>query len=767
VDPLPAGPFAAWGRLMYRWRRPVVALAALTLPPAVWVILLGAPFETGHIPVSTESGQALALMEAELPGAPPTFNLILGDPGGDARAPGFRAAVEDALAPLRRDPRVARVRTPWDVTPPDPGRIARDGRRVLVVVELHGRASPFSSVEFASLATAVYPDLRALVRSDRLEILPAGDVPLSHDFHEVTRRDLVRAELVILPVVLGLLVLVFGSVLAASLPLGTGLLAVTAGVAATTLLGRVTSVSIYASNIVTMIGFGVAIDYALFVVTRFREELAERPVADAVERAVATAGRTVFFSGLTVAIGLLGMLLLRLGNLGTMGLTGTGVVALSVLYSLTFLPALLGMLGPRVDRLRVPFLALRPAGGETAGLWYRIASVVCAHPWRVLLPVAALLLLLGSPVLRLRLSSADATALPATADSRRGDAVLRAQFPGHDVTRLFVVLRYAEGSPLGAERMGQTYDLSRWIARLPDVARVESVVDLDPSITREQYQMLGSAPPDMVPAEIREALRQLAGERLTVLVVSTPRRAGSEEARQLVRTLRTAPPPPGATLMVSGLTAFDVDFNTIVREDSPRVIAFVVVATYVVLFFLLGSVLLPVKAVLMNVLSISASYGALVWLFQDGHLAGWLDFTPGPIETVTPIIMFCVLFGLSMDYEVLLLARVREEYEASGDTSHAVAAALARTGRLITGAAAIMACVFFSFGASGTVVVKAIGIGMGIAVVIDATIVRALVVPATMQLMGRWNWWAPAIVRRWAPRPHAGPPAAPRPARSS
>jgi len=234
------------------------------------------------------------------------------------------------------------------------------------------------------------------------------------------------------------------------------------------------------------------------------------------------------------------------------------------------------------------------------------------------------------------------------------------------------------------------------------------------------------------------------GRRLALLVVSTPLKPSSAEARALVDEIRRAHPAVDGQILVTGQTAFDLDIIDLVTRHAPLTVGLVMVATYVVLFLLLGSVLLPLKAVIMNLLSISASYGALVWIFQEGHLSGWLAFTPGPIQTATPLIMFCFVFGLSMDYEVLLLSRVREEYERTGDTARAVAEALESTGRLITGAAAIMAAVFFGFATARSVIIQAVGIGIGLAVVIDATIVRALLVPATMRLMGRWNWWAPA-----------------------
>jgi len=423
------------------------------------------------------------------------------------------------------------------------------------------------------------------------------------------------------------------------------------------------------------------------------------------------------------------------------------VVTLAVVYGLTTLPALLAVLGPRVDSLRVPFFDPERRGD---GFWHRLATTVMAHPWRVFVPVVCLLLLFGLPFLHLRVGSGDATSLPTEAESRRGDDLVRKEFPGGDVNRIVVVLDAGAGSPLEPGRVAQAYAFSRWLGAHQHVQRVDSFVDLHPSLDLPTYQQMAALPPAQRPPELVEALRHTLGEHVAMLVATTSLRPTSDEARALVRAIRGSHPPYDGEVLVTGQTAFDLDFIGLVLRHAPLAIGLVVVVTYVVLFLLLDSVLLPLKAIVMNLLSITASYGALVWIFQDGHLARWLEFTPGPIQTATPLIMFCLVFGLSMDYEVLLLSRVREEYESSGDNAAAVVVGLERTGRLITGAAAIMAAVFFGFGLARSVVIQAVGVGIGVAVIVDVTIVRALLVPATMRLMGRWNWWRPAWLALWS-----------------
>jgi putative drug exporter of the RND superfamily len=742
---------ASWGIFVHRHRWAVLVLSVLSSGASLWVIGQGGQFDSVLVPSDTESGRALALLQRDLPRRPLAFDLVFGHPTLTAAAPAFQAEVERAVAPLRSHPRVTGVRTAWDATPPAPERLSRDGRHTRVTVELLDYAAAVESMVFAAAGGEAYAELRPLVSSNALTVTAAGALALHHDFTEFSRRDVVRAELVILPVVPVLLLFVFGSVVAAAVPVGVGLLAVAGGMAGTLLLARATSVSVYAPNVVTMIGLAVAIDYSLFIVSRYREEIRVRPMEEALGRTMATAGLAILFSGLTVAVGLLGLYSLRLGNLGSIGLCGTVVVGLSVLYGLTFLPALLAVLGRRVDAWRLP-LPGRDRTANRRGMWVRLTTMVMGHPWQVLVPVAAVLLLLGAPFARIRLASSGEGILPPGAESRRGGELERREFSGQETTRILVVLDWGAGSPLAAPRIAELYGLSRWLAAQPDVRRVESFVDLDPSISLGQYQMLAASPAFARPPTLQGALSQTVGHHMALLVVHTPHPASSETARSLVRRIRQEHPPGESRLLITGHTAFDLDFLGLVRDHAPRAVVLIVTATYLVLFLLLGSILLPIKAVLMNFLSISASYGALVWIFQDGHLADWLHFTPGPIETATPLIMFCVIFGLSMDYGVLLLSRIREEYQRTGDNTLAVGAGLEHTGRLITAAAAIMAAVFFGFAMADLVVIKAIGIGMGIAVVLDATIVRALLVPATMRLLGRWNWWAPAPLARWHAR---------------
>ena len=735
--------FAAWGHLVYRRRRLVMLLSLVLLAVSAIPLAQGGRLVGQVLLRASESGRAERLIRDEIaPATTPqpsgTSLLVVFSARDDRRVADarFRDAMLTALQPLRDDARVQSVRTPYDVPPAQATSLtSRDGTRALASVDLKDELR---------VAEEYYPELRALVRSDTLDIAFTGTMPINRDFDRTLDADLQRAEYVSLPLALALLLFVFGAVLAALLPLGVGLLAIVGGLGGVYVISRVTDVSQYALNIVTLVGLGVAIDYSLFITSRFREELRHgAAVEDALATALSTAGRAITFSGLTVAIGLAGMLFYQGTFLASLGLAGALVVAIAVLYALTFLPAVLALLGHRVDALRLPL-----GGGMRRGLWHAIAMGVMRHPLLVLVPTVAFVLLAGAPFLHLRLANTDVAALPPTAESRRGFDLLVGEFPGQNQSTVTVVAYFPDGRVLSPQHVDDLYDTSRRLAAIPGVLRVFGPLDIDPSFDRGRYQALYAQPRESLPAEVQQLLRFNVGEHIAVLAASTSKAASSDDAREIVRAIRALPDPQGGELLVTGRTAFELDTIAFVAERTPLALAFIVLTTYVVLFLLLGSVLLPLKALLANLLSVSASFGALVWIFEDGHLATQLNFTPQSLDPTVPVILFCIVFGLSMDYEVFLLTRMQEEWRRTGDNEHAVAEGLERSGRLVTGAAAIMLGVFSAFALADVVIIKSIGLGLAIAVLIDATIVRALIVPAAMRLLGALNWWAPAPLAR-------------------
>jgi RND superfamily putative drug exporter len=737
-----------WGRFVYRRRLAVLAVSlACFVLSLVGLLTGGQPINASDYNV--ESVQAANLESQQLPSTTgSSFTLILTSTSLTYGEPAFESAVNSALAPLHDDSRVSALSTPFTTPATASLMVSTDKHSVLAQVGLH--------IDFAQ-ARAQYGEIRGEVHSSALSITATGDVPLAYDFDTFLASDLRRSEVVSLPLALILLVIVFCTGVAALLCLGVGVFAVLGGVGAALALAHVIDVSTYAVNVVTLVGLGIAIDYSLFIVTRFREELGSgRSVEDALATTMATAGRAIMFSGLTVAIGLSGLLFYTGTALVSMGVAGAIVVAISVLYGVTLLPALLAILGRRINSIRVPILQPKPFG---QGAWHRLATWVMRRPWMVLIPTVAILLVAGSPFLDLQLANSDVNQLPTNAEAREGADLLQRQFPQVGTNTIAVVMQFDHGAPTSPQNIATAYALSRRLAALHGVTSIRSYVTLQPTLTLEAYQSLYAQPKSALPAAVQSLLTNQNGKSIAVLDVANPYFVTSDQAHALVRQIRADDSVSGATVKVTGDTAFDIDLVNYMINHTPLAIGFVLVTTLIVLTILLRSVILPFKAVLMNALSLSAAFGALVWVFDQGHLSSFLGFTPGPLDPTIPVLLFCVVFGLSMDYEVFLLTRMQEAWYRTGDNRTAVADGLERSGRLVTGAAAIMACVFLAFALASVVTIKSIGVGMAVAVIVDASLVRALVVPAVMRLLGKANWWAPRWLRR-VPELHEIAPAA-------
>ncbi len=757
--------FARWGRFVYRFRWATLVVSALLLGLSIVGVLTGGTLAgNGGFGADLAAGQAQKLINSEIHPQKAAigsgFILIFSSPTLKVTDPAFQSAVEQAVAPLATDPRVTGVNTPYSVpSAAQSSYISRNQHEALVFVSLKDNSITAQGY-IGSVVGEVHPG--------PLTMVATGNVPINLAFNKTLESDLQRAEYLALPITLIMLVIIFASVIAALLPLGVGVLAIVGGIGGTLLLARFTDVSQYAINIITLIGLAVAIDYSLFIVNRFRDELAAGASReDAIAIAMSTAGRAITFSGITVAVGLSAMLFFQGTFLASMGAAGTIVVAIAVFYGLTFLPAVLSVLGSRVDwwpkRLKatLPFLGRRKPSGE--GAWHSMAMWVMRRPVAVLVPALVLLLVAGSPFLQLRMANGDVDQLPPGNQAREGYDTLVRDFPGQDQTTITAVVYYPNDSPLTSDHIGVIYDMSRRFAAMPNVLSVSSIVDLDPSLSRADYQRLYSGPASQLPAPMQHALTTGAGPHLTVLYITTNKQYTSDDARAIVNSVRAEQVPDGQVLATGG-TAYDLDIVNFILQRTPVAVASVILVTYVVLFLLTGSVVLPLKAVLTNLFSISASFGAMVWVFQQGHLSGLLHFTAQSIDPSIPVILFSIVFGMSMDYEVLLISRIQEEYRRTGENQAGVASGLEKSGRLITGAALIMVAVFLAFGNADVVIIKAIGVGLAIAIAIDATIVRILIVPSVMRLLGRANWWAPrplAAFHRWVGAGESQPAASP------
>jgi RND superfamily putative drug exporter len=732
--------FSRWGRFVYRFRWAVLIYSVLLLALSIVGIATGAPLAgNGGFGADLPAGKAAKLVSSETQAqggsSGSSFTLIYSSTTLSATDPAFKSALENSVASLYFDSRIDAITTPYSVPAIQQSSfISKDSHRALVIVELK---------ESVQKTQKYINQLEAELRPGPLDLVATGNVPINVAFNTTLEQDLQRAELVALPITLLLLILIFAAIVAALLPLGVGILAIVGGFGGTVFLAHFTDVSQYAINVVTLIGLGVAIDYSLFVVNRFRDELAAGATREeAIATSMATAGRAITFSGITVAIGLSAMLFFQGTFLASMGAAGAIVVAVAVLYGLTFLPAALSVLGDHVDwPLRLVRLlgARKPAG---TGAWHTTAMWVMRRPWFVLVPALAVLLIAGTPFLQLRIAQGGVDQLPPHDTSRQGYDTLVKDFPGQDQTSIEAVVYYPDSSALTSAHVGDVYDLSRRLASLPNVLRVESIVDIDPSLTRADYQRLLAGPTTSLPPALQQAVAIGSGSHIVLLNVVTNKQYTSEEARNIVRAVRAEHVQAGQVL-ATGDTAFDLDIVNFILDRTPIAVGSVLLVTYIVLFLLTGSVVLPLKAVLTNLFSISASFGALVWIFQEGHLSQQLGFTAQSIDPSIPVILFSIVFGMSMDYEVLLISRIQEEYRRTGDNQAGVALGLEKSGRLITGAAAIMVAVFLAFGLSNFFIIKAIGIGLAIAVAVDATIVRILIVPSVMRILGRANWWAP------------------------
>src|SRR6266550_2809354 len=544
--------FARWGRFVYRFRWATLIASALLLGLSIAAIFTGGTLaDNGGFGANLLAGKAAKLIADEIhPQGATTksgssFTLIFSSPSLAADDPAFQKAVEDAVSPLNSELRVTTVTTPYGVPAAQKAAlISKDSHKALVVVGLRDDSRKAQSY-ISKVVGEVHPG--------PLSVVATGQVPINQAFNKSLENDLNRAELVALPVTLLLLVLIFASIVAALLPVGVGLLAIAGGVGGTLFLAHFTDVSQYAMNVVTLIGLAVAIDYSLFIVNRFRDELAAGASRDdAIATSMSTAGRAITFSGITVAIGLSAMLFFQGTFMASMGAAGGVVVAIAVLYGLTFLPASLAVLGSLVDwwpgwvKRIIPWLgSRRPAG---TGVWHAMAIWVMRRPWFVLVPALIVLLVAGTPFLQLRMATSDVDALPPSNQARQGYDILISEFPGRNETSVEGVVYYPDSSPFTAEHIGSVYDLSRRLAAQPNVIRVQSIFDIDPNLSRPDYQNLYSGPHDALPPPMQEALAIGAGKHVVLLNILTNKPYPSDEARALVRTVRGEHVPDGQVL---------------------------------------------------------------------------------------------------------------------------------------------------------------------------------------------------------------------------
>jgi len=832
--------FHGIGVFSYRFRWAVLLvwggllISASLFAPDLSGRLKGGGFEGAN----SEAEQVQDVLTDEFGASPATLTVVFTGDGISARSREFQDAQERALSGVRE---LDDVRNVASYAGSEASRfISEDGEKSYAIVT--------SNVSVDQTRNVV-EEVRREVRSDELDTYVTGAPAVYQDLEDASNEDVKQAEKYAFPFAIVILVFAFGTLVAAGVPVLIGGASVLTSLAVLYFITGFYDMSVFTLTLSTMLGLGLGIDYALFFVSRFREELEDYATAEAVPRAVATAGRSIFFSGTAVLIGLSGLLFFPFMFMRSIGVAGVVVVFVSVTAALTLLPALLGVLGPNVNRLAVR----RRGDGVGAAFWSRSAEVVMRHPFVVILLTAATLGVLLHPVGHMKVGIPEATVLPQKYESRAGDDILKENFEYAALNPMEIVASSNE-EPLSARGLSDTKELGTRISNADGVARVESVYTVGETAARDYARQVeqareearakaaakvdglveqqieeqtrkqtdkaveqqlsqiraayGTVPPgteEQVRAEvkprvageirasegrIRAEVEQRVAEEVDRKVPELPEGISAEkvtpegvasflklpEARDsrglqnalasyvandktllrgvtranpytqdayaAVDAARAVDPPAGMSFLVGGLSAGQKDFISSLYGKAPYAAAFVIGVTYLILLITFRSVFIPLKAVIVNILSLTASFGAMVFVFQDGHLSGLLDFTPlGFVDATLPILMFCTIFGVSMDYEVFLLSRIREAYENGDSNAASVSKGLVATAGIITSAAAIIMVVTGAFAFTGIVLTKAIGLGLAVAVFVDATIIRILLVPATMRILGDWNWW--------------------------
>jgi putative drug exporter of the RND superfamily len=669
--------------------------------------LQGGGFEDPDAP----SSRAKTLIEERFGGEDNLVLLVRPD-SGSLDSADVRDAGKKLTAGLSDEPQISHVSSYWG--PGGSALISEDGTQALVLAHVRG-----DSTEVADNAKEVTDEWSG--DQGAIEVRTGGAAALNNDISSQVSADLAVAESLAVPLTLILLVIAFGSFVAALLPLAIGLIAVLGTFAELSVLGGLTDVSVFSINLTTALGLGLGIDYGLLIVSRFRERLsAGDEVGDALRTTVTTAGRTIAFSAATVVAALAALLLFPPFFLRSFAYAGIGVVAIAALAALIVVPALLAVLGHRVNKGRMPWAnaVRRP----DAPLWGNLARTVMRRPALTALPVLAVLMLAASPLLGATFGMPDERVLPEDAQSRQVSTALERDFPGNSADALQIVTT----AGVAKDELGA---YAGRISELDGVVRVQA--------STGTYAKGESSPPGRSEAALARPDAQL----LTV----TPK-AG--DGQDVVRSVRDMAAPGTGEALVGGRDAQLIDTKASIGDRLPAAIGMVVGTTFVLLFLFTGSVVQPLRALVLNTVSLTAAIGAMVWIFQDGHLSSFLGFTEMPMDTSMTVLMFCIVFGLSMDYEVFVTSRIKELHDAGADNTTAVTRGLSRTGRIVTMAAGLLAVSFFAFGTSEISFLQMFGLGSGLAILIDAVAVRGVLVPAAMRLLGRSAWYAPRALKR-------------------
>lgn len=725
------------GRWIYRYRYGVVVvwaialLAMLPVAPRAQDKLLPGGFSNEDFP----SAQASELLNERFDRDPISLLFIVGHERYKPHSPEFDRETLRLIEQIESDPNVSRVRSYLT----EPGMLSDDGELALIEVGLD------LAIEDSLV---VLDEVSGRIDQIDLDVVMTGAPPLYRDIVIASGEDFRRGELVAFPLAVITLLIVFGTVVAAVMPAAVGGVAVAVGLGIVYYVADVRDMSVLSFNIITLLGIGMGIDYSLFYVNRFKEELARGlSVADAIAETHTRAGSAILFSGVTSVIGLASLLLFDLTVLDSVGIGAVIVIAMALLSAQTLMPAVLSIVGHRINRL--PVLSFTRFGD---GLWLKMADGVMRRPLLFLIPTVAILISLAIPFKDIKPGTADATILPQTYESRRGFDLLRNEF-GWDISTELIVAYTFNGDPFSHENLAKLYAFGQALEDIAHVDNVSSIVNLRPTLGIDDYHHLYRHPESIYDGTTLRLLNESVREGIVLFYVSADIHPFSVEARGLVNEIRAFDSQDVSNVHVDGGAAYTNDLVRSLYGRFPIIAIIVISLTFLSLMLLFRSIVIPLKAVVLNTLSILASFGALVWVFQQGNLSGLLNFEPlGVIEATTPIVLFAILFGLSMDYEIFLLSRIREAYLDTGSNRESVKLGLQRSGTIITGAGMILIVVGASFVLAEVVTVKSVGFGLALAIFIDVTIVRILIAPALMRLFGDWNWWFPKWLDRRLPK---------------
>ncbi|MBA3662115.1 MAG: MMPL family transporter [Gammaproteobacteria bacterium] len=724
--------FYRFGKILYKLRYYVLLICIISVALCIPLIPKAVSHfsETGFIDPGSQSAITNTLLKEKIPFRQNQFVIMYESRQSFTKNPKLFQEIRNSLHQLKTNRFAAKIIYPDD----NEKQVSKDKRTAYAVVFIKGNHD-LTDQELEKLRASI-------MRPAHLRMRLGGEPFFLNDMKKQTEKDLIKAEYIATPVAVITLLLVFGSVVAALVPMILDGICAVFILSLLYLLGNYLSLSVFTLNIALLLGLCLSLDYALFIINRFREELKIEPsIPEALAITLATAGKAVFFSGLAVFISLSALLLFPINVLFSVGVGGLIAVGVAVFVSVVVLPALLAILKANINLFSIQFF--KPNPKPNSSIWWWIVNKVVAKPWLYFIGILATLLILGSPFLLVDFGISDYRILPKKIESRKVFDVFKSKFTEGELTPITVIAEPTRGKILTKTNLDYLY---HWVQKMrhdPRVARVDSIVSTTPLLKNTEYQMLYTKGRAQLPDSGKQLLTLTTNDEFSVVNIVSKTGSDSSETRSLVESIRDTK-VRGLNLQVTGAPANTVDVLHRIGEIFPYAFLWVISLTYIILLLLFHSIFLPIKAIVVNILSLFASYGILVFIIQEGHFAQWLNFeAQGVIDISLLIIIFCALFGFSMDYEVFLLSRIKERYEQTGDSVESICYGIVHSSKIITSAAIIVILICFSFISADILLVKAFGLGIAIAIFVDAFLIRTIMVPAFMTILGKWNWYLP------------------------